>query len=412
MIVLRRPYRNNTKIIVPILMATLRPRWTSQTKLTVGLLLLAIFVFFLYQFRVVIGPLILALILAYVLSPAVNRIQLRLRIPRGLATLLAYLILLLILALLLALVVPPLAGQISGLNVDFLRILEQVETALAGQILLPGGLVIDSSSAVEQFRGTIQNAVEPIFGRTLEVLVDAISSLVWGVFILVISFYLIKDWPALRNWFDKNIPPGYRLDIVRLRDELNKIWSAFFRGQLLLAFVVSMIFTVIGLALGLPFAFAMAVLAGLLEFLPSVGHGIWLSVATILAFFLGSTYLNIPNWIFALILIGLHSVFQQFDLNYLIPRIIGRSVHLPPLVVILGIVTGAALGGVLGIVLAAPSIASARIIGRYIYAYLFDTDPFPEETAPPLPPPDPDWWRLRGRPTIGQSVEDKDIERA
>ncbi len=391
-------------------MSSLRPRWSPQTKLTVGLLILGLFIFFLYQFRVVIGPLILALILAYVLSPVVNRIQERLRIPRALATLLAYLVLLLTLAVVLALVIPPLGGQISDLNLDFLRILEQIESALAGQVVLPGGLVIDSSSAVEQFRGTIQSAIEPIFGRTLVVLVDAISSLVWGVFILVISFYLIKDWPGLRDWFDKNVPPAYRTDIIRLRLELNNIWSAFFRGQLLLALVVSAIFTVIGLALGLPFAFAMAVLAGLLEFLPSVGHGIWLAVASVLALFLGSTYIDVPNWVFALILIGLHSIFQQFDLNYLIPRIIGRRVHLPPLVVILGIVTGAAMAGVLGIVLAAPSIASARTIGRYFYAYLFETEPFPDEVAPPLPPPDPDWWRLRGRPDLGRPVEDTDIE--
>ena len=84
------------------------------------------------------------------------------------------------------------------------------------------------------------------------------------------------------------------------------------------------------------------------------------AVGALLSFFVGSTWLPIPNWVFALIIISLHLVFEQFDLNYLIPRIIGRSVHLPPLVVILGIVTGAVLAGVLGILLAAPTIASAE----------------------------------------------------
>lgn len=94
-----------------------------------------------------------------------------------------------------------------------------------------------------------------------------------------------------------------------------------------------------------------------------------------------------------LIVIGLHLVYQQFDLNYLIPRIIGRSVHLPPLVVILGIVTGAALAGVLGILLAAPTIASARVLSRYLFANLFDLDPFATSAVPLLPPPNPRWWR-------------------
>jgi predicted PurR-regulated permease PerM len=118
-------------------------------------------------------------------------------------------------------------------------------------------------------------------------------------------------------------------------------------------------------------------------------------MASILALFVGSTWLPVPNWVFWLIIIALHLIFQQFDLNYLLPRVIGRRVLLPPLVVILGIVVGAVVAGVLGIFLAAPTIASARVIGRYIYANLFDLDPFPDTGTELLPPPDAQWWRRR-----------------
>ena len=66
-----------------------------------------------------------------------------------------------------------------------------------------------------------------------------------------------------------------------------------------------------------------------------------------------------------LLVMVLHPIFSQFDLNFLIPHIIGRSVRLPPMVVILGIVAGASIAGVLGIILAAPSIASLHVLGRY-----------------------------------------------
>ncbi len=196
------------------------------------------------------------------------------------------------------------------------------------------------------------------------------------------------------------LPTDYQNDYRLLVTEINEIWSSFFRGQLLLAVIVASIFAVVGVAIGLPFALGMAVLAGLLEFLPSIGHGIWLIVAVIASLLLGSSWIPVPNWVFALIVVGLHIIFQQFDLNYLIPRIIGRSVHLPPLVVILGIVAAAVSVGVLGIPLAAPTIASARVFGRYIYCELLDMDPFPlvESTATPLPPPDPQWWRRRTSP--------------
>ena len=85
----------------------------------------------------------------------------------------------------------------------------------------------------------------------------------------------------------------------------------------------------------------------------------------------------IPNWAFLLVVLACHILFTQFDLNYLIPRLIGRSLKLPPVVVILGIVAGAALAGVMGVVLAAPTIASMRVLGRYIYARLADRIPSP-----------------------------------
>jgi predicted PurR-regulated permease PerM len=235
--------------------------------------------------------------------------------------------------------------------------------------------------------------IEPVFGETLRFAFEALSSIVWVIFILVVSFYLVKDSPGLFRWLDSLAPPAYREDFIRLREEINLVWTAFLRGQSTLALLVAMIFTLAGFTLGLPFAFAMGVLAGLLEFLTSIGHGIWLASAILLALFLGSTWLPIPDWVFALIIFGLHIFYQQFDLNYLIPRVVGRRVHLPPLVVILGIVAGALTAGVLGVVLAAPTIATARILGRYIYANLLDQDPFPETGERTALMPNPRWWR-------------------
>jgi len=363
-----------------------------QAKLTISFLLIALAVYLLYRFRVILAPMIMALILAYVLSPLVNALQSRLGIRRALATLITYLILLALLVALTLVIIPPLVTQFTGLNLNIQRFLLAIEEILGHRFIL-AGRVIDLDELIQQVVGSLQGFMEPVFGQTLSLAVEVISSVVWVIFILVVVFYLIKDGPAMREWLEKITPPAYRDDYITLRDEISSIWAAFFRGQLVLALVVSVIFTAIGFILGLPFAFAMGVFAGLMEFLPSIGHGIWLAVASLLALFGGSTWLPLPNLAFMLIVIGLHLVYQQFDLNYLIPRIIGRSVHLPPLVVILGIVTGAVLAGVLGILLAAPTIASARVLGRYVYANLFDLEPFPASEASPAPQPNLRWWR-------------------
>jgi predicted PurR-regulated permease PerM len=361
-------------------MTTPRPRWPTQTRFVVSLLMLALFIYLLFRFSVVVPPLILSFILAYILSPVVNRLQERLHVKRGLATALAYLIMLLIATIVPLSIAPLLASQYADLNFDIQLILGQVK-ALLGQQFTIMGIAIDGGVLVDQISNSFRLLAEPFIGQTLFFLVDVITSFIWVIFILVFSFYLIKDGDALGKSVEGLVPPDYRQDYVRLRDEISLIWGSFFRGQLVLALVVAVIFTVAGFILGIPFSLAMGILAGLLEFLPSLGHAIWLAIAAILAIFVGSTWLPLPNWAFMLLIIALHTAFTQFDLNYLIPRIIGRRVHLQPMVVILGIVVGALTAGVLGIPLAAPTIASARVVGRYIYANLFDLDPFPTEAA-------------------------------
>ena len=356
-----------------------RPRWSALTKLVVVVGILTFAIYLLTRFREVIPPFILSAILAFILSPLVDRMEARLPIRRGLATALVYLVMFGVLALLLALLIPVLVNQFQVLNIDLQAMILHMERLL-GQGVVIAGYPVNLSQAIDQLLTGLRNVLEPVFGQTLGFLVDVITSFVWVVFIVVISFYLIKDGRHLRQWIDRQIPQVYQADYLKLKREIYGIWSDFFRGQIVLAVVVSVIFTVVGLIIGLPFALAMAVFAGLMEFIPSLGHGIWLVSAVLLTLFQGSTWLPIPNLVMALIVVGLHIFYQQVDLNYLIPRIIGRRVHLHPLVVILGIVAGAVLAGVLGIVLAAPTIASARVLGRWVRAYLLDQEPWYDQT--------------------------------
>jgi predicted PurR-regulated permease PerM len=359
-----------------------RPRWSVASKILAGVSLLVVLVYLLSRFSLMIAPFILAAILAYVLAPLAGALQRRLRIHRGPATVLTYLILFGLAAIVPILVVPSLVQQLSALNVNVQEIAVSAEALLSRDIAL-GGFRFNLGQLATPVVEALRALAEPVFGRTLGIAFDLITSFVWAVFIVVVSFYLVKDAARFRAWAEALPPPAYRADAQRLVHEINEVWGAFFRGQLVLGLVVAGIITLLSLAVGMPYALAMGALAGILEFLPSLGHGIWLFTGAILLYFQGSTWLPIPNWAAVVLVVGLHVVFQQVDLNYLIPRIIGRRVRLHPLVVILGIVAGATAAGVLGIVLAAPTIASARILGRYAYARIFDLEPFDETQEEP-----------------------------
>src|SRR5690606_2600198 len=84
---------------------------------------------------------------------------------------------------------------------------------------------------------------------------------------------------------------------------------------------------------------------------------------------------------FALVVAVVYVAIQNFEAVVVVPRVMGGSLNLHPLVIIVGVLAGASLAGALGVILAAPIIASMRVIGQYIYGKLLDKPPFP--TAPP-----------------------------
>ena len=373
-----------------------RPHWPYATKLTISLLLLAFFIYLLTRFREIIPPIVIAIILAYILNPAVNFMEKRFHFPRVLGILLTYIFLLAIIILIPFVIVPTVGANLGPLQIDPQQIISSVQSALAQQYSI-GGITIHPSAFAGQVISILQGMLQPVVGQTVNLVKNVITSIIWVILIFLVSFYLIKDGAKLEDWFTSHLPPAFLPDYQWIRDEIDQIWGAFFRGQLLLSIVVAIIFIIAGLILGLPFAIAMGILAGILEFLPSVGHGIWVVTASLLAFFLGSSWIPLPNWAFMLIVIGFHLIYEQFDYNYLIPRIVGRMIHLPALVIIPGIFAGAILAGILGIPLAAPTIASLRVIGRYIFANLFDLEWIPISTVQQLPPPKTYWWQRTRR---------------
>ena len=369
-----------------------RPRWSPQTKWTVGVGLLIFAVYLLVRFSAVFTLLILSLITAYVLSPLVDWLERRWHIGRGWGAFIALVLLVLALIAFLAVLVPPLFIQASTLNLNLQLLLENT-TKLINKPLAAFGFKMNPSTIGQQLPKAIQPTLEILLGKGFNVAMGVVTVIAGAGFMLVIAFYLMKDSAEINEYLLSLVPPSYRADYLRLKDEINAVWGAFFRGQITLALIDSAIITTGAFIIGLPAALPMGALAGLLEFLPSVGHGIWLTTAATLAFLFGSTWMKLPHWAFALLVIGLHIIFEQVDVNYMIPRVVGRRMRLHPLVVIIGIIGGAAFGGVLGIALAAPTIATLRVLGRYIYANLTDMDPFPGEVSEPLPEPDPRWWK-------------------
>lgn len=361
--------------------------WSETTKWLVIISGLLALVWIVYRFSRIISPLTIAVILAYVLNPPVKFLAAKTRLSRTLAVVSVYLALVVLLSLALVSFVPSLIQQVKSINVDFQNIVEGISRFFE-QPLSIFGFSIDLLDVYEEVSGALQSIVSPLASRTVSVLIDLASGLAWLIFVLIVSFYLLKDVGKLARSFDKLVPADYRDEFRQLGGKINVIWSAFFRSQLVLCAVVG---TVVGVALaivGVRNALILAIIAGVLEIIPNIGPTIAAVPAVLIAYFQGSAHLPLSNGWFTLLVIGLYVVIQQLENNILVPRIIGRSLNLHPLVVIIGAIAGASLAGILGIFLAAPILASLRIVGNYAHCKLLDLEPFPaqKEIEEPEPP--------------------------
>ncbi len=352
--------------------------WGRTTKRLVIVGLVIVFLLVLYVFRDLLPPVALALVLAYLLKPIADFAERRIKLPRTLAVILVFLVILLLISTIPVYVVPYAVDQVRRLNVNLQQLTDSLISFLSQPIT-----ILDRSFSLQDLVGDLDTAIQDLFQpfatQTVTFLFNVASSLLWMVSILVISFYLVKDADRLRAFLDRIAPPGYTEELRHLREEINHVWKAFFRGQVVLGVVIGLIVWLTMIIVGLPNAGLMGLLAGLLEVVPTFGPILATIPALLIAFFQGSTYLPMSNFWFAVLVLAIYVVIQQTENAYLVPRIMGRRLLLHPVVIFIGVLAGGLLFGALGVLLAAPLIGTLRVVLIYVYAKLLDKDPFPPE---------------------------------
>jgi predicted PurR-regulated permease PerM len=346
--------------------------WSGTTRLWVVIGLVVLAAIIIYWIRDTFDSLIFALLIAYLLNPLVAGLSQRLRLPRIAAAALIYLALLAAIVVASVTITPILVRQVSNLPREFNHTIEAIGKFLEQSPQLAAlGIKADAATLTERIRVELTT----LGARVPSVLLGAASSVFSLVFILVMSFYLVKDADKLNRAIEQAAPEGYRDDAQRIMAELNTIWSSFLRGQVILALVIGAVTTVALYGLGVPNALLLGLLAGLMEVVPTLGPIIAMVPAVLVAFFQGSSLWPLDPAIFAVVVLIAYLLIQQLENHLVVPMVLGQSVDLPPVVVLFGAFAGASLAGVLGIFLAAPVLATVRAIGQFIYKKLIEPLP-------------------------------------
>lgn len=370
------------------------PPWSRSTKVIVTVAALVLVIWLAYRFQSLISQIVMAAILAYILNPLIVQLDKRTALKRSHGILIAYL--LLATAVIGGFVALGFAAfeQIDSLIEQVPMFIENITAAILrftgeANVFKLGPFVFDPSTInIDLIQQQLINMVEPALSQGGQLVTDVatatINTLGMLFFIFVMSIYLAIEIPQLGGRIANMAQlPGYRQDTERLLREFGRIWSAYLRGQVILGLIIFLVVW-LGLALlGVQNALALGLLSGLLEFIPVLGPIIGAGAAIIVALFQPDTLGQMANWQFAGLVLIYMLIVQQLENNFLVPRIVGESLDLHPLIVIVGVFMGSSLAGILGAILAAPVVATLKLIGIYAWRKMFDQPPFPHPEKEP-----------------------------
>lgn len=358
---------NTTRLILP------RVHWG-------WLLIVALVLIFLYSARAMLGPFLAGFVIAYLLDPLTDRLERR-GVKRWLATTIVLAIFIAALVGLVLATAPVIQGQFVQLLENMPRIADNIQLWIDEILRRSGGAV-----RPQQLTGDLAQ-------RALAWLSSSIGGIIAGslaffnivtlvVVAPVVAFYLLRDWDHLTAKIDSWWPRRHAPTIRMLLGQADEALSGFVRGQFLVCLCLAALYAAGWGAIGLDYAFVLALLAGMLGFVPFVGpfFGVFLSVLVAVGQF-GLDPVQIG------LVIGVFVAVQIIEGSVLTPNLIGNRIGLHPVWVLFAIFAGGELMGVVGIFLGVPIAAvtgvfARWVVGQYLQSRLYRTARLTPERVP------------------------------
>lgn len=325
----------------------------------------------------VLTPFVVAAVLAYALTPLVDRLDDmgRGRVPRILAVAVVELLLVLAILGLVLMVVPVLAKEVPLIREQLPSLFDRLNAALTpllGQLGL--NIALDLASLKAQLLKYLNANFEDALGSLFSSLRigGGVALIVVGnaLLIPVALFYLLLDWKQVVRRALDLVPPRARPSVDSFTAEADQVLGQYLRGQLLVMLTMAVFYST-GLALfGLDLAVPIGFFTGLAMFVPYVGFGIGLVLAVVAGLL---QFASIKALVMVAAVYGTGQVIEGF---YLTPRLVGQRIGLHPLVVIFALLAFGQLFGFVGVLIALPAsavlfVAIRRLRDGYIGSRLY-----------------------------------------
>lgn len=326
----------------------------------VGIALLGLF---LHMVSSILLPFVVALIAAYFLDPAADKLE-DLGISRCIATITITSLFFLVVAGIAILITPLLYDQFISMihkTPEYVRMFNE-------KVLPSFASVLDTldPEAVNKAKGALSDASVYIFQFFAKMVGNiwssgiAIVNLLSLIFITpIVTFYMLRDWDSIINKIHSWLPPKHASVIKEQVLLIDRTLSGYIRGQTNVCLLLGTFYAIGLTAVGLDFGFFIGMATGILSFIPYVGMLFGFTIGMIVAFFQFGDLASVA------IVAAVFVTGQFIESNFVTPKLVGNKVGLHPVWIMFGMLAGAAMFGFTGILLAVPVTAVLGVLVRF-----------------------------------------------
>lgn len=350
---------------------------TTQKRTAAWCLIAALVLLALWFLGPVLTPFVVAAVLAYGLTPLVNKLDRlgRGRLPRVLSVLVVEVLFILALISIVLLVVPVFAKELPLLREQLPLLAERLGHSLGPWLAQFGIKVSLDVASLKAF------VVKYLSANVEDALLSVMTSLRLGgsvalallgnlVLVPVALFFLLSDWDHFVGRLVELVPPRLRATFDSFMEEADSVLGQYLRGQLLVMGVLAVYFSVALTLFGFDLAVPVGVFTGLAFFIPYLGFGLGLTLAVL------AGLLQFGGLYGLLVVVGVYGTGQLVESIYLTPRLVGERIGLHPLVAIFSLLAFGQLLGFIGVLIALPAsavllVAIRRVRARYLLSELY-----------------------------------------
>lgn len=298
-------------------------------------------------------PFLIGLVIAYLLHPVVVLLENR-KVPRLVAVLLIYVTFVLVITIAIINAIPIFTKQLIELSDDIPRLTRWYHTWMseweANKYFLPDTVQSGVDRVIIQSKERVSHTVSNLVTNAK----STIGKMLGYAVVPFIAFYLLKDMKDIQRGAILLIPKKYRRGTLQAMREIHESLGKYIHGQMIVALIVGGLAYLGYWLIDMPYPFVLASFVCITNIIPYIGPLIGAFPAMIVALTISTQTV--------LLVIAVNLVVQMLEGNILSPNIVGKSLHLHPLMILFALLVGETLGGITGMIIAVPVLAICKVL--------------------------------------------------